>query len=69
MVSIVFELASTFITSGLGTALIRSKTVGKANLNYKYNVCRIWRALLRMKICETKSIERVRQYGFNKLKY
>lgn len=33
MVTIVFELANTFVTSGLGTALIRSKSVGNTDFN------------------------------------
>ena len=33
MATVVFELASAFITSGLGAALIRSKTVSDADLN------------------------------------
>jgi len=33
MATVVFELASVFINSGLGTALIRSKTVSEADLN------------------------------------
>lgn len=33
MVTIVFELANTFVTSGLGTALIRSKSVSNTDFN------------------------------------
>lgn len=33
MATIVFELANTFVTSGLGTALIRSKTISNKDLN------------------------------------
>lgn len=33
MATIVFELANTFVTSGLGTALIRSKSVSDTDFN------------------------------------